>query len=93
MLRASPTLERMAGPRPNFLTSLLGKLGDWAAFSATAVVRMLKPPLELPEVARQVQKVGFDSAPLIALSGLAVGAVMSMHTRSSRLQCHPDGIA
>ncbi|MEZ5361477.1 MAG: ABC transporter permease [Bryobacterales bacterium] len=52
-------------------------------FSATAVARMLKPPLELPEVARQVQKVGFDSAPLIGLSGLAVGVVMSMHTRST----------
>ena len=69
--------------RPNFLTSLLGQLGDWAVFAARALAGALRRPFEFSETARQIQKVGFDSAPLIALSGLAVGVVMSMHTRSS----------
>lgn len=69
--------------RPSFLSSLLTQLGDWAVFAASALGRMFRPPLEIGETARQIQKVGFDSAPLIGLSGLAVGVVMSMHTRSS----------
>lgn len=73
----------MAGQRPNFLTSLLGQLGDWAVFAARALAGALRRPFEFSETARQIQKVGFDSAPLIGLSGLAVGVVMSMHTRSS----------
>jgi phospholipid/cholesterol/gamma-HCH transport system permease protein len=73
----------MADRRPSFLSSLSGQLGDWAVFAITALVRIFRRPLEFSETARQIQKVGFDSASLIALSGLAVGVVMSMHTRSS----------
>jgi phospholipid/cholesterol/gamma-HCH transport system permease protein len=69
--------------RPSFLSSLLSQLGDWAVFAARAFGRIFRPPLEIAETARQIQKVGFDSAPLIGLSGLAVGVVMSMHTRAS----------
>ena len=69
--------------RANFLTSLLRQLGDWGVFAGAALGRIFRPPLEVAETARQIQKVGFDSAPLIGLSGLAVGVVMSMHTRDS----------
>jgi phospholipid/cholesterol/gamma-HCH transport system permease protein len=69
--------------QPSFVSRFLAQLGDWAAFAWTASLRVLRPPLEIAETARQIQKVGFDSAPLIGLSGLAVGVVMSMHTRAS----------
>ena len=73
----------MDDSRPNFLTARIAQLGDWAVFSLRALAGALRRPFEFSEIARQVQKLGFDSAPLIGLSGLAVGVVMSMHTRSS----------
>jgi phospholipid/cholesterol/gamma-HCH transport system permease protein len=69
--------------RPNFLTALLAQIGDWAVFAVRALAGAFKRPFEIAETSRQIQKVGFDSAALIGLSGLAVGVVMSMHTRSS----------
>ena len=41
------------------------------------------PPTSSSETARQVFEVGLRSAPLIAVSGFAVGVVLSMHTRAS----------
>jgi phospholipid/cholesterol/gamma-HCH transport system permease protein len=41
------------------------------------------PPFELRETLRQLYELGFRSAPLIGVSGLAVGVVLSMHTRAS----------
>jgi len=40
-------------------------------------------PLEFTEILKQVFEIGWRSAPLITLSGLAVGAVLSMHSRST----------
>ncbi|MBI1354431.1 MAG: ABC transporter permease [Acidobacteria bacterium] len=42
-----------------------------------------RKPFEIPEIIVQLGSLGVRSTPLIALSGLAVGVVMSMHTRSS----------
>ncbi len=42
-----------------------------------------RPPFEVEETVRQIYQIGLQSAPLIAASGLAVGAVLSMHTRAS----------
>ena len=44
---------------------------------------MFFPPFEPRETIRQVYELGVRSAPLIAVSGLAVGVVLSMHTRAS----------
>jgi len=41
------------------------------------------PPYELRETSRQLYELGLRSAPLIAVSGIAVGVVLSMHTRAS----------
>lgn len=40
-------------------------------------------PFEVSEIIRQISEIGWRSAPLIVLSGLAVGGVLSMHTRAS----------
>lgn len=40
-------------------------------------------PFEFSEIVRQVFEIGWRSTPLIILSGLAVGIVLSMHTRST----------
>ena len=55
----------------------------------TLAVRMrairdaFRPPFEFGEIFRQVYELGLRSAPLIAVSGVAVGVVLSMHTRAS----------
>lgn len=55
--------------------------GSWFAFRA--IREMFRPPYEARETIRQLFELGCRSVPLIAASGLAVGVVLSMHTRAS----------
>lgn len=61
----------------------LAAVGDVAIFGGRALVDMWRPPYEIDEVLRQIYELGFRSVPLIATSGLAVGVVLSMHTRAT----------
>ena len=61
----------------------LATVGDFSLFAARAARRAVMPPFEFKETVRQVYELGFRSAPLIAISGVAVGVVLSMHTRAS----------
>jgi phospholipid/cholesterol/gamma-HCH transport system permease protein len=63
--------------------SLLAWVGDVALFGARALYQAVLPPYEFKEIWRQVFEIGWRSLPLIALSGLAIGVVLSMHTRAS----------
>jgi phospholipid/cholesterol/gamma-HCH transport system permease protein len=65
------------------LVLALAEVGAMAVFGARALRDALRPPYEVREVARQIYEMGYRSAPLIAVSGLAVGLVLSMHTRAS----------
>jgi phospholipid/cholesterol/gamma-HCH transport system permease protein len=62
---------------------LLSTVGDASLFAFRAARESFTPPFEFRETVRQVYELGYRSAPLIAVSGLAVGVVMSMHTRAS----------
>jgi len=62
---------------------LLAWIGDVALFGARALYQAVLPPYEFKEIWRQVFEIGWRSLPLIALSGLAIGVVLSMHTRAS----------
>jgi phospholipid/cholesterol/gamma-HCH transport system permease protein len=57
--------------------------GALAAFAARALVEAARPPYELREIARHLYEFGYRSAPLILTAGLAIGVVLSMHTRAS----------
>lgn len=61
----------------------LAAAGDLALFGLRAVREALIPPFEFKETVRQIYELGLRSAPLIMVSGLAVGVVLSMHTRAS----------
>jgi len=63
--------------------ALLTAVGDVSLFALRAARELFLPPYELRETIRQLYEVGFRSAPLIAVSGVAVGVVLSMHTRAS----------
>jgi len=58
-------------------------VGEVSAFALKAAREIFVPPFEIRETLRQIYELGFRSAPLIAVSGLAVGVVLSMHTRAS----------
>jgi phospholipid/cholesterol/gamma-HCH transport system permease protein len=83
--------ERIAAPPRADLFERAGALvggqlataGELSVFGARALIEMWRPPYELREVTRQLYELGFRSVPLIATSGLAVGVVLSMHTRAS----------
>jgi phospholipid/cholesterol/gamma-HCH transport system permease protein len=61
----------------------LADVGDLALFAFKAAREIVVPPFEVRETVRQIQELGLRSAPLIAVSGLAVGVVMSLHTRAT----------
>jgi phospholipid/cholesterol/gamma-HCH transport system permease protein len=58
-------------------------VGELALFAGKAARQIFVPPYEFRETVRQLYELGLRSAPLIAVSGLAVGVVLSMHTRAS----------
>ena len=61
----------------------LAWVGRYAIFGGRALRDIWRPPFEGGEVARQLYEIGWRSVPLIASSGLAIGVVLSMHTRAS----------
>jgi phospholipid/cholesterol/gamma-HCH transport system permease protein len=67
----------------DLILTLLAWVGDVALFGARALYDALLPPYEFKETWRHVYEIGWRSLPLIALSGLAIGVVLSMHTRAS----------
>lgn len=72
-------LERLGAS----LLRLLAMVGEVSLFALRAAREVFTPPFELRETVRQIYELGLRSAPLIAVSGLAVGVVLSMHTRAS----------
>jgi phospholipid/cholesterol/gamma-HCH transport system permease protein len=65
------------------VVSLLASAGAASLFAFKALRELFTPPFEFRETVRQLFELGFRSAPLIAVSGMAVGVVLSMHTRAS----------
>ncbi len=57
--------------------------GAIATFGMRAVIEAARPPYELREILRHVYQFGYRSAPLIVTAGIAIGVVLSMHTRAS----------
>jgi phospholipid/cholesterol/gamma-HCH transport system permease protein len=65
------------------ILSAVAAVGDVSLFGARALRDAFRPPFEFREISRQLYELGMRSAPLIAVSGFAVGVVLSMHTRAS----------
>jgi phospholipid/cholesterol/gamma-HCH transport system permease protein len=62
---------------------LLASAGAVSIFAFRALRELFVPPFEFRETIRQLFELGLRSAPLIGVSGVAVGVVLSMHTRAS----------
>ncbi len=81
--RTSPARVDLFDRTGRLLADGLALIGALSVFGARALFEMCRPPYEWRELARQIYELGFRSTPLIATSGLAVGVVLSMHTRAS----------
>src|SRR4051812_2711744 len=73
----------MARPQPSIIMRFLSEAGEISLFAMRAIRVTLQSPFELREVARQVYMAGWRSLPLVMTSGLAIGVVLSMHTRAT----------
>jgi phospholipid/cholesterol/gamma-HCH transport system permease protein len=67
---------------PGLFDKLLTNAGALAQFASQAVRAAFRRPFEFSEIAQQVYMVGWRSLPLILMSGVAIGVVLSMHTRA-----------
>jgi phospholipid/cholesterol/gamma-HCH transport system permease protein len=65
------------------LTNLFEIAGKVSLFGLRAVTDVFRRPFEGAQVVRQLADVGSRSLPLVIASGLALGAVMTFHTRST----------
>ncbi len=65
------------------MTKLLAIAGDVSLFGLRAVTDLLRRPFEGDQIRRQFAEVGSRSLPLVIASGFALGAVLTLHTRSS----------
>ena len=72
-------LERVGTVAIAFLASV----GEAALFGLKAAREIFVPPFEFRETIRQIYELGLRSVPLIGVAGVAVGVVLSMHTRAS----------
>lgn len=65
------------------VSSRLTSVGSLTLFAGRALRDLFRPPYEFAEITRHLFELGARSAPLLAVSGLAVGVVLSMHTRAT----------
>jgi len=65
------------------IVSLLEWIGELGLFSAQLTRAAVMPPYEGRELLRQMDEIGTKSLPLVALSGAAIGVVLSLHTRDT----------
>jgi phospholipid/cholesterol/gamma-HCH transport system permease protein len=77
LARAAP------GTLRNPLSPLLEWFGEIGVFCAAVFRSVVTPPYEGRELLRQMDEIGPKSLPLVALSGAAIGVVLSLHTRDS----------
>jgi phospholipid/cholesterol/gamma-HCH transport system permease protein len=65
------------------LINVFETAGDVSIFGLRAVTDMFRRPFEGEQIRRQLAEVGTQSLPLVVASGFALGAVLTMHTRST----------
>ncbi len=69
--------------RRGVLHDLLARTGDLASFTGTFFARFWRPPYEWKETLNQMDEAGSRSFLLVAVTGLAIGVVMSMQSRGT----------
>lgn len=84
--RTTVNLPVSARSMANNLVGFFDWFGSLGIFSWKVLRAAVTPPYEWRELIRQLDEVGSQSLPLVALAGAAVGAVLSMEVRSSMVR-------
>jgi phospholipid/cholesterol/gamma-HCH transport system permease protein len=61
-------------------------VGEVSSFGLKGLVDAFRPPFEWEFFVFQIEEIGWRSLPLILAAGLALGVVLSMHTRVTLIQ-------
>jgi phospholipid/cholesterol/gamma-HCH transport system permease protein len=67
---------------PGLIAALFREAGSLSQFAIQSIRAAFRRPFEFDEIVQQTYMVGWRSLPLIMTSGLAIGVVLSMHTRA-----------
>lgn len=65
------------------MTSVFELAGKVSLFGLRAAIGAFRRPLEGEQIVKQLGEIGSRSLPLVIASGVALGAVMGLHTRST----------
>ena len=84
-IRVSP-IAVMSKRKRNWLSSRLELIGSAASFAMRVITDAFRAPFELNYILEEISDQGCRSLPLIAASGLALGLVMTLHTRKELIQ-------
>ena len=66
-----------------WLSRVVEFVGRVGVFGGRVIIDAMHPPFEFDQVFRQLAEVGNKSIALIVVSGFALGAVMTLHTRNT----------
>ena len=67
---------------PGRIGTLFAETGSLCQFALLSMRAVFRRPFEFKEIIQQTYMVGWRSLPLIMTSGMAIGVVLSMHTRA-----------
>jgi phospholipid/cholesterol/gamma-HCH transport system permease protein len=76
----------MTQKKANALTKSLERIGDAAFFAMRLITDAFRAPFELTYIWQEIADQGWRSLPLIVSSGLALGFVMTLHTRKQLIK-------
>jgi phospholipid/cholesterol/gamma-HCH transport system permease protein len=65
------------------LSNVFETAGEISVFGFQAVTDLFRRPFEGEQIRRQLAEIGSKSLPLVIASGFALGAVLTLHTRST----------
>lgn len=68
------------------------KLGGWAIFAYETICWVAKKPFRVDNMLRQMEFIGVKSVPIIALTGLFVGAVFALQTGKAFAMFHAESL-
>src|SRR6266568_3257634 len=74
------------GPATRALVSFFEWFGELGLFFKRLLPSALAPPYEVKEFIRQLDAIGAQSLPLVALAGAATGVVLSLETHDSLIR-------
>jgi len=72
------------------LLRALGELGRFVNLAFRTAVWAVRPPYDIPELVKQMVRVGVDSIPVVFLTGLFTGMVIALQTYTGFARFHAE---